>query len=513
MAGQNKHYQDLPKYPEPYWRDHLTFPSFPKLEENIETDVAIVGGGITGITAAYLLTKQGISVALIDAGEILNGTTGHTTAKVTAQHGLIYDQLIKDFGEEKARLYYEANNEAIQFINQTASEHQIDCDLSTEDAYVYAGTDEYVSKIQDEMKAYEKLGIPGEYKESIPFSIPCKAAIVMKKQSQFHPLKYLTGLISPITKAGGKIYEHTSAKKIEDGDKPVIHTENDHKISCNVVITASHFPFNDEMGLYFARMYADRSYVLGVKAEEAYPGGMYLSADSPSRSLRHTIVNGEELLIIGGESHKTGQGISVMQHYEALHDFTEEHFTIKEIPYRWSAQDLITVDQLPYIGPATSNHPNVFIATGYAKWGMTNGTIAGKIISDLILKKANRYAELYSPSRFQGAQTVKNLIKDNADVAKHLIKGKFAIVNKKLEDLSNDEAAIVKVDGSKAGCYRDNSGQLHIVDSTCTHMGCEVEWNSGERTWDCPCHGSRYSISGEVLEGPAVDPLKKIDLH
>lgn len=512
MADQSEQ-NKLPQYPEPYWRDFVAFPTFSKLDHDIETDVAIVGGGITGITTAYLLSKEGINVVLIDAGEILNGTTGHTTAKITAQHGLIYDQLIKDIGAEKAKLYYEANIEAMEFVIRTAAELEIDCDLTREDAYVYAGTEEYVGKVQDELRAYQKLGIPGDYTETIPFPIPCKAAVIMKHQAQFHPLKYLTALIPQITNANGKIFEHTTAMKIEDGDRPKVVTRDGQTISCNYVISASHFPFNDEMGFYFARMHAERSYVLGIKAENEYPGGMYISAESPTRSLRYTDLDGEKLILVGGESHKTGQGISMFEHYEALEEFSEQVLGIKEIPYRWSTQDMVPVDKIPYVGQATENHPNIFVATGYAKWGMTNSTAAANLLKDLILEQPNRYEELYSPSRFYTKPGMKNILKDNIDVAKHLIQGKFSMVQQNPEDLGNDEAAIVKINGNKAGCYRDHEGQLHVVDSTCTHMGCEVEWNSGERSWDCPCHGSRFSISGEVLEGPAVEPLKKVDLE
>ena len=499
---------DLPRFPEPYWRSALTFPSFSKLDTDLTTDVLIVGGGITGITSAYLLAKQGVKVTLIEAGQILTGTTGHTTAKITAQHGLIYDQLITDHGEENAKLYYEANTDGMKLIKDLVEEHSIECNLTAQDAYVYANTDEYISKIQKELRAYQKLGIRGDYAENIPFSIPCKAAVIMKDQAQFHPLKYLTALISTILDAGGTIYERTTAMKIEDGDPPTVLTDTGHSIKSNQVIVASHFPFNDEKGLYFARVHVSRSYVLGIRTEQEYPGGMYYSADSPSRSLRYTeLDNGEKLILVGGDGHKTGQGISTIEHYEALKDFSAQYFDVKDIPYRWSAQDIVTPDNIPFVGPVTANQQNVLIATGFAKWGMTNGSIAARILTDRILQKDNRYAELYDPVRLKG---VKNILQDNADVAKHLIKGKLAVNHKTPEDIGIDEGAIVKVDGDKAGCYRDHDGQLHIVDSTCTHMGCEVAWNSGDRTWDCPCHGSRYSIAGEVLNGPAVEPLKKI---
>jgi glycine/D-amino acid oxidase-like deaminating enzyme/nitrite reductase/ring-hydroxylating ferredoxin subunit len=504
----------MPQFPEPYWRDFIAIPTYDKLTHDIEAEVAIVGAGITGITAAYLLAKEGVNVVLIEAGEILNGTTGHTTAKITAQHGLIYDQLIKDVGEEDAKLYYEANNEAKEFIKNLISEQNINCDLTKEDAYVYANTEEYVNKIQDELRAYQKLGIPGEYAETIPFPIPCKAAIIMKDQAQFHPLKYLTALLPRITEAGGRIFENTTATNVQDGDTTLVTTRDGFKIRCNYVISASHFPFNDTMGFYFARMHAERSYVLAIKSDFKYPGGMYINADSPTRSLRYAKTDdGDPLILVSGDHHKTGQGISMFEHYEALEKFSEEFLGIKEITYRWSAQDMVPVDHIPFVGPASDNHPNVLVATGYKKWGMTNGTAAALLIRDIILKKENRFSKLYNPSRFHTKPGLKNLIKDNADVAKHFIEGKFSMVDKTPEDLANDQAAIVKINGNKAGCYRDLEGKLHIVDSTCTHMGCEVEWNSGERTWDCPCHGSRFAISGEVFEGPAVEPLKQVKIE
>ncbi|WP_409303368.1 FAD-dependent oxidoreductase [Peribacillus sp. SCS-155] len=503
----------LPQFPEPFWRDFVALPAYEKLANDIETDVAIVGGGITGITAAYLLAKAGVNVVLIEAGDLLNGTTGHTTAKVTAQHGLIYDQLIKDIGEEAAKLYYEANNEALKFIKDIISELGIDCELTTEDAYVFAMTDEYVTKIQDELKAYKLLGIPGAYAESIPFSISCKAAVIMKDQAQFHPVKYLSGLLQEITEMGGKIFEQTTAATLDDeAGVPIITTRDGHKIKCNYSISASHFPFNDAMGFYFARMHAERSYVIAIKSNQQYPGGMYINAETPTRSLRYTKLDGEDLILVSGDHHKTGQDVSTHKHYEALVEFSEKYLGVSEIPYRWSAQDMVPIDKIPFIGQATEKHPNVLVATGYKKWGMTSGTAAALLLSDLILKKENRFAELFSPSRFHAKPGLKNIIRDNADVVKHFVEGKFAMVDKHPDELGPDQAALVKINGNKAGCYRDLDGQIHLVDSTCTHMGCEVQWNDGERTWDCPCHGSRFSIDGEVVEGPAVEPLKKIKI-
>ncbi|MFZ3591083.1 FAD-dependent oxidoreductase [Bacillus sp. DJP31] len=500
----------LPQFPEPYWRDTTKLPSFAKLSEDMSVDVAIIGGGISGITTAYLLSKQGLKVALIEAGKLLNGTTGHTTAKVTAQHGLIYDEFIQHFGEEKAKLYYEANTEALHFIKRTAHELRIDCDFIEDDAYIYTNSDQYVSKMEKEAEAYLKLGIPGEKVSSMPLDLEMKTAIVMKEQGQYHPLKFLKVLVDEIIANGGVLFEHTTASEVQKGTNPIVTTRDGHHITCNYLVSCSHFPFYDGMGFYFTRMYAERSYLLAIRTKKKYPGGMYITAESPTRSLRYTPYNGENLVIVAGDEHKTGHGTDTMKHYKNLAIFGEEHFGIEEIVNRWSAQDLTTLDKVPYIGFIKKDSPNILVATGYRKWGMTNGTASGLLLSNLILKKDSPYQELYSPSRFYSDPSIKKFITHNADVAGHFVSGKVGMVHKKIEELQNDEGSVVKVNGQRAGCYKDANGKLHIVDTTCTHLGCEVEWNNGERTWDCPCHGSRFSYEGQVVEGPADQPLKKI---
>ncbi|TVY09256.1 FAD-dependent oxidoreductase [Paenibacillus cremeus] len=499
---------DLPQFPESYWRASSSFPEFPKLTGSIEADVAIVGAGISGITTAYLLSKQGLSVVLIEAGRILSGTSGHTTAKVTAQHDLIYDELISNFGVEQAALYYEANWEALSFIKQTVQEQQIACDFTEEDAYVYTSSDEYIAKLAAEFKAYQNLHIPGAFVKQTPLPFPTKAAIIMKNQARFNPIPYLLHLLEQAAAHGVQIFENTTAISVEKGDRTAVVTSEGHTITCKHVVSCSHFPFIDGLSFYFARMHSERSYVLGVKTAQDYPGGMYLSAEDPKRSIRATTYNGTKMVLIGGENHKTGQGICTIQHYEALKQFAREHFGLERICYRWSAQDLITADKLPFIGQTTADSPQILVATGYKKWGMTTGTAAALLLERLVLGKESRYRELFSPVRFHLDPSLKTMIVQNADVAKHLVAGKLELLHHTPEELANDEGAVVKVNGSRAGAYRDPQGTLHIVDTTCTHMGCEVEWNHGERTWDCPCHGSRFSYKGEVLEGPAKRPLK-----
>ncbi|WP_121614975.1 FAD-dependent oxidoreductase [Virgibacillus halodenitrificans] len=503
----------IPQFPEPYWRENSKIPSFDKLNESVKTDVGIVGGGITGITSAYLLSRQGLQVTLIDAGVLVNGTTGHTTAKITAQHGLVYDELINHFGAEKATLYYQAAEEAKQFIETTVKGLGINCDFQKEDAYIYTNEDNFIKQLELEKKAYDQLSISGELTNSIPLDLPVKAALIMKEQAQFHPIKYLKALVKECVKNGVKFYENTTAVDIEYNKHPSIVMRDGNRVTCRYVIAASHFPFYDKESFYFSRMYPERSYLIAIKADHNFPGGMYINAESPTRSIRATEHNGKKLWLIGGENHKTGQGIPTMEHYKALYNFAENHFTVKDYLYRWSAQDLTTLDKVPYIGRITKNEDAVFIATGFRKWGMTNGTISGKIICDQILNKENVYSELFSPSRFQADPSVRKFIKMNTDVAKHLVKGKLEYTNSDVSKLEPDNAMVARIKGNRTGVYKDKENEFHMVDTTCTHLGCEVEWNSGDRTWDCPCHGSRFSYTGDVIEGPAKKPLKKIEDH
>lgn len=503
----------LPKYPKSLWRETSSLPSFPKLEGDLQTEVLIVGAGITGITTAYRLIQAGLRVVLVDAGKILDGTTGFTTAKITSQHGLIYDNLIRHFGEEAARLYYEANEEALHFIEDTVREHDIDCQFRREDAYLYADSDEQLKQLEQEWSAYEKLNLPAQWNDTIPIPLVVRGAIKLPGQAQFHPLRYLQALVKYIVNHGGTFFENTTmantAEETGDG-KLLLKTEAGATIACRHAVSASHFPFYDGGGLYFTRLHADRSYIVAIEPETPYAGGMYINCGDPKRSLRSAELDGTEVILVGGESHKTGQSDCTIKHYEELEKFGGMTFGARHVPYRWSAQDLITIDQVPYIGPITSGKPHIFVATGFGKWGMTSGTLSALLISDLIQGKDNRYADLYTPSRFKANPGIKNLVVQNANVAKELVSGKVDIVHRKVEDLMPDQGAAVKHLGKKAGAYRDPEGNIHLVDTTCTHLGCEVKWNPAERSWDCPCHGSRFDYTGAVIEGPATENLPRL---
>lgn len=509
MAYKND--SKLPEDSRSYWRENIQFPTFSALQDDIKADVAIVGAGLTGITAAYLLAKEGKHVALIEADTVLNGTTGHTSAKITAQHGIIYDELIKNAGKNNARLYYEANANALEFMTDTIDELEIDCDYQKQDAYIYATTAMAKDKIMNEASAYQKLGIPGTTVDELPIPLAIKKGLMMPDQAQFHPLKYTKKLMDEVIRLNGKIYEHTTAVNVETGDNPTVLTRNNCRIQAEYILQCTHFPFYEGYGLYSTRIYAERSYILAAKPRKPFPGGMYISADDDTRSLRSIRIDDEDMILIVGAGHKTGQGKNTMEYYRTLESFGEQTFGIESIPFRWSAQDLTSVDKIPYVGPLTTENPTILIATGYRKWGMTNSTAAALLLRDVILERKNNYKQVYMPSRFHPNPSIKNFLKENSNVAAQLIKGKLGAAHTDADDLEPNEGAITTIKGQRKGIFKNENGDVFTVDTTCTHVGCEVNWNQAEKTWDCPCHGSRFSYTGEVIEGPAEKPLKRYD--
>ncbi|MDD2430217.1 MAG: FAD-dependent oxidoreductase [Firmicutes bacterium] len=497
---------------EPYWLSTIERDDYPSLEENLNIDVAIVGGGITGITSAFLLKKAGLKVAVLESTKLFNGTTGHTTAKLTSQHGLIYDRLLNHFGEEKARQYAVANEDAIRFVTELVKEKNIDCDFDILPAYIYTLDEKYLDKIKREVLAANFFGIEASFEENIPLPFKITGAIKFANQAKFHPLKYLLALAKSIPGDGSFIFENTKVVDIEDEEKkPIVVTKDGKKVTASFVIIASHFPFYDGFGLYFTKIHTQRSYAIAVKAKEKLGEGMFLNAETPTRSLRSlTDENGEELILVVGENHKTADQKNTKVHYQNLADFAKSNFTLESILYRWSTQDCMSVDGVPYIGFLTSKNPYILVATGFNKWGMTNSTAAAKIMLDLITKGESPWADIFSPQRFSIFASAPNLVVQNLDVFRKLISGKLTAGSKE-EDLKNGEAKVITAEGQKVGAYRDNDGKLYLVDITCTHLGCELVWNDAELTWDCPCHGSRFSYTGENIEGPAFNRLKRLD--
>ena len=291
-----------------------------------------------------------------------------------------------------------------------------------------------------------------------------------------------------------------------------IRTKQGKTVTADKLIIASHYPFYNKHGMYFTRIYQESSYVAAIKTSQPYPGGMYLNVEQPTRSLRSQKIQDGELILVGGGKHKAGQCENTWEKYEELLDFANPYFTITDLPYRWSAQDCMTLDSLPYVGNYTADTPNLYIATGFGKWGMTNSMASGMLLRDLIVKGDSPWKDVYSPSRETKAASAINFVTENFNVAKKLIGGKLEALSKEEDiELPNGEGKVVELYGKRAGAYRDEQGILYIVNTTCTHMGCELNWNSAERTWDCPCHGSRFSYDGKIIEGPAVNELNMDD--
>ncbi|WP_211249877.1 NAD(P)/FAD-dependent oxidoreductase [Carnobacterium funditum] len=440
-------------FPKSIWREFKETPSFDSLQKSVETEVGIIGGGIVGIISAYLLAKAGKKVILIEAEKLIDGVTGFTTAKITAQHGLIYDELIKSIGQEKAKLYYDANLVGLNLIKQLAVDLNIDCDLSEENSFVFAQTKEGAQKILAESEAYKKLAIDGGLaKKEVDLPFVVEEALVMYNQVQFHPVKFLTGLVEEIKKLGGQVYENTRALKVIDQEELVIVTENMSLISCDKVIIASHYPINDNEGIYFTRLSVNRSYAIAARTKKDIPVGLYISADQPTRSLRSVLSKeGEKLILIAGDGHATGRSKSkTIEHYRNLEEFGEAYFDIKETLYHWSSQDLTTLDKVPYIGRKTVESNRLLIATGFNKWGMSNGAVAALILTDQIVEKENEFASLFDPTRSKiKKEPAKSFIKSNASVAKEFISGKIEKTAKAVADLEKDEGGMIEFKGEK----------------------------------------------------------------
>ncbi|MCO5388277.1 FAD-dependent oxidoreductase [Desulfosporosinus sp.] len=494
--------------PESFWIASTPKSDYPTLNEDMQVDVAIIGGGMVGISSAYLLSEEGLKVAVLEADRILLGTTAHTTAKLTSQHGLIYDQIKRQMGPEKARQYAEANETAIKFVAHLIAEKKIECDFSWQSAYVYTQSDDYIQKLQDEQAVAAELGIKAFYQTELAIPIPIKGALRFDDQVQFHPRKYLLTLAKMIEEKGNKIFEQSRVVDLQGEGPYSVFTRNGKKVTARSVIMASHYPCHNFPGLYFTRLYTERAYAVVAKAKESFPGGMYINAETPTRSLRSLPTEDGERILIVGEKHKTGHGQNLTQHYQNLMDFAQELFTVEEFSYRWSTQDCTSMDDIPYIGQMTSDRPNLYIASGFRKWGMTNSTVSGMILRDLIVQGESPWQEVYHPSRFTSSSAV-NFIVQNADVGINFISGKL----KSIEDTPSvepGEAKVTDVKGHRAGVYKDYHNEFHIVDTTCTHMGCEVQWNDAEHSWDCPCHGSRFTVDGKIVEGPAMKELETL---
>ncbi|HYP55299.1 MAG TPA: FAD-dependent oxidoreductase [Solirubrobacterales bacterium] len=484
-------------------------PSFPQLDRDVEAEVAVIGGGIVGITTALLLAEAGADVVLLESGRLARGVTANTTAKVTSQHGLIYAELRSKFGADGARAYGQANEAALAWIADRVEADGIECDFRRQANYVYVSEGSGRSRLEREVEAALDAGLPASLVDTTPLPYPVEAAVRFDDQAEFHPRRYLLALVARLQELGCRIHEDSRAVGI-DGHAPHTVRTAHGTVSADAVVVATHYPFLDR-SLAFARVHPERSYAIVCRIADEPPMGMHISAgaESPTRSVRAVPVGGEELLLVGGEGHKTGEGGDTERRYAALEEFARQHWRVESVEYRWSTQDNVTIDHVPYVGRVTPRTDRLLMATGFAKWGMTGGTAAALLLADTILGRENRWAGLFDPFRLKPLAGGPKLVKENARVAGHFIGDRVVERGgRRLEDLAPGEGAIVNHDGEKVAGHRRDDGTLVAVSTRCTHLGCQVKWNTAERSWDCPCHGSRFTPEGAILQGPAVDPLE-----
>jgi glycine/D-amino acid oxidase-like deaminating enzyme/nitrite reductase/ring-hydroxylating ferredoxin subunit len=481
-------------------------PAFARLDGDVSADVCVIGGGIVGITTALLLHEAGARVILIEANRVGHGVTGHTTAKVSSQHGLIYAGLRDGHGASAARTYAQANEAALAWIAARVQRDGIECDFRRRSAYTYVRAADKRADVEREVAAALEAGLPATLAETTPLPYPVAAAVRFADQAEFHAHKYLLALAAQLP--ADRVFERTHAIQVDSSGPPVVHTPGG-RVTAEHVIVATHYPFPDR-SLAFARVHPQRSYALACRIAGTPPDGMHISADAPTRSVRAIPVAGEELLLVGGDGHRPGTGGDTEAHYRALETFAREHWDVRSIEYRWSAQDNTSVDGLPLVGPMTPFESRVLMATGFAKWGMTNGTAAALILSDLVLGRENPWAALLDPRRLNLRAAAARLISENVPVGWHMVADRISKPGRRpIEDLAPGEGDIVRHRGEKVAGYRDEDGELTAVSSTCTHLGCQVAFNRAERSWDCPCHGSRFATDGGVLQGPAVHRLER----
>jgi glycine/D-amino acid oxidase-like deaminating enzyme/nitrite reductase/ring-hydroxylating ferredoxin subunit len=499
----------LPGKPISFWIDSTPKTAHLSLGSSISVDVAIIGAGIVGLTAATLLKRAGKAVAVIEANQIGTGVSGHTTAKVTSLHQLIYADLIQKVGEQKARLYAESNQAAIAQIAAWVAEDEIDCDFSRQSAYTFTESESGLEEIKNEVEAALKLGLPASFvrETSLPFDIA--GAIKVDDQAQFHVRKYLLHLAKSIPGEGSHVFEQARVQRVEEGSPCQVMTDQG-MIQAQSVIVATHLPILDQ-GLFFAKTYPKRSYIVGapIDASKA-PVGMFIgSGDDNYYSIRTTPYEGGLLLLVGGGGHKVGTVTDTEERYQQLEAYARSRFNIDTIAYRWSSQDMVSMDRLPYIGKLTPFSQQVYVATGMSLWGMSKGTMAAMLLSDLILGKDNAWADLYDATRATPFLTPKS-IQEGLDVARRWVGDRFkGLQSHSAADIPTGEGKLLTVNGEKIAAYRDQQGTVHAVSAVCTHLACIVSWNSAEKSWDCACHGSRFNCDGQVLHGPALKDLER----
>ena len=493
------------------WMATANTPSQSRLKESIRTDVCIIGAGIAGLTTAYLLGLEGRSVVVLDDGVIGGGMTGRTTAHLTNAFDDRYVEIEKLHGAEASRLTAESHTAAIDKIHEICSQEKIDCEFQWVDGFLFGATRDDIKLLEDELAASHRAGLARVEKVArAPLaSFDTGVALRFPRQGQFHPLKYMDGLARAILRDGGRIFGETHATKIEGGEGARIETSHGPIVTSEVVVVATNTPVNDRVAIH-TKQAPYVTYAIGVVVPKgSVTRALYWDTGDPYHYVRlqSDSNNSHDVLIVGGEDHKTGQANDGNERYGRLEQWTRERFSkVGDVKFRWSGQVMEPVDGIAFIGPNPLDEDNVYIATGDSGQGMTHGTIAGILLTDLIQGRKNAWADLYSPSRIR-LKSLPEYASENINVAAQYADFLTAGDIQSESELKPGEGAIMRDGVSKVAVHRDESGQLHKLTAICPHLGCVVAWNSTEETWDCPCHGSRFSAEGRVYQGPANGDL------
>jgi glycine/D-amino acid oxidase-like deaminating enzyme/nitrite reductase/ring-hydroxylating ferredoxin subunit len=499
----------------PYWATSATFPQFSRLAEDLMTDVVVVGAGITGLTAAYLLAKAGKQVLVLERDRCAVTDTGHTSAHLTMVTDARLTALVKRFGRNHAQAVWDAGLAAIATIDEVVREHAIDAGFDWVDGYLHAPlkdeTNQEPQRLQEDAALARDLGFDAEYVETVP--LVNRPGIRFADQARIHPRRYLAGVAQAFVALGGRIFEHSAVD--EFCDEPRAVKVAGHTVRCEDVVIATHNPLVGLAGLAAATLFQTKlalyaSYVIaGRVSKGVVPGALWWDTSDPYYYLRVEPHRDFDVIIFGGEDHKTGQQDDTVACYLRLEKCLTSIIPRVEVTHRWSGQVIETPDGLPYIGQSADHQ---YAATGYAGNGLTFGTLAGMMMSDAILGRTNPWSDLFDPRRNALTRGAWDYFKENVDYPYYLIRDRFAGPEaRSLRAVKRDEGKIIERDGAKVAAYRDRSGAVTLRSAICTHMGCVVGWNTAERTWDCPCHGSRFKPTGEVISGPAEAPLPELE--
>ena len=481
--------------------------TYAKLLQNRTADVAVIGGGITGLTTALLLAQGGVKVVVLEARRIGRGTSGYTTGKVTALQTLIYQRLEKNFGVEGTRLYAGASTAALEEVATLVSSLSIDCGFERRVNYTYAETANDVESIEAEARAAERAGLPVELTRETDLPFEVAAAVRLQGQGQMDAYRYCEGLAAAIVAAGGEVYEKTQVTDVADeGDTYLLSTSTGSLVAAERVVVATLLPILDRGG-FFAKASPSRTYLAAYRTGDEPPlHDMYISAASPTRTLR----NHGAYTLIGGQTHRVGDEPDTRRCYDAIRTWASERLGLSDPAYQWSAQDYMPLDDKPYIGRMPRGRSTLTLATGFGKWGLTGGTIAAMILRDDILGRANPWATFFAATRLDVRNSTMKFVKDNLEVAKHFVGDRASNPSERdIDTVGRDDGAIATMNGEKVAAYRDSSGELHKLSPVCPHMGCHLTWNTAEKSWDCPCHGSRFDAFGAYLQGPATSDMDK----